>query len=308
MKTPLPTPLSASFAAASASPAVVSVPRPETCRECGGTQIVFDRTRERARARACRCAAACPKCEGTGKVFVEEGDYSFARECDCRDASRRAARYTGVGIPSLFAGQSFESYRPYSAEQEKARKLCRDIATLYRRDSPPKGVVISGPVGSGKTHLLCATLGYLALEQAVNGQYVEISFLFSEIRNGFQAGRSGLDAILPLVETEVLAIDEMGKGKGSPFELDTLDELIARRYNGGRTTLIATNYSTAESARRSPPSGGFRQVDRDSLDDARPEQLLRDRVGERIYSRLHQMCHFVEFTPDALDYRRGAKL
>ncbi len=283
-------------------------PSPASCAECGGTQIRFERARDRAIARPCRCSETCPRCEGRGTLIVESNGYSFATECTCRDAGRRAGRYTALGLPSLFAGQSFDTYRPYSPEQEKARKLCRDIAALYRRETPPKGVVIAGPVGTGKTHLLSATLGYLALEQGVSGRYVEISFLFSEIRNGFQAGRSGLDAILPLVDTEVLAIDELGKGKGSPFELDTLDELIARRYNNGRTTLIATNYSTAESQRRSPLAGGYREIGIDGGAEARPEPLLRERVGERIYSRLHQMCHFVEFAPDALDYRRGARL
>ena len=63
------------------------------------------------------------------------------------------------------------------------------------------------------------------------------------IRRGFQEGKSGGEIIGPLSEVEVLAIDELGKGRGSPFELETLDELIARRYNAGRTTLFATNYS-----------------------------------------------------------------
>ena len=62
----------------------------------------------------------------------------------------------------------------------------------------------------------------------------------------------GQAIIGPLSEVDVLAIDELGKGRGSPFELDTMDELIARRYNAGRTTLFATNYSLDPGDKRTP--------------------------------------------------------
>lgn len=278
-------------------------PRASTCAACGGAQIVFDRAYDRARARACACADACSTCGGSGQLFQERDGYSFVRTCDCRSAGARAARYTQIGIPALFAGQTFDIFHPYNAEQEHALRVCREIGAAYRVKSPPRGVVLSGPVGTGKTHLLCATLGYLATEQGAACRYVEISFLYSEIRYGFQAGRSGLDAIRPLVDADVLAIDELGKGKGSAFELETLDELIARRYNVGRTTLLATNQSTAEAPRRDRPRDGYADLGPDAI-EARAEQLLRERVGERIYSRLHQMCQFVEFPVETQDVRR----
>ena len=52
--------------------------------------------------------------------------------------------------------------------------------------------------------------------------------------------KSGGEIIQPLSEVEVLAIDELGRGRGSAFELETMDELIARRYNAGRVTLFGT--------------------------------------------------------------------
>ncbi len=115
--------------------------------------------------------------------------------------------------------------------------------------------MLSGPVGTGKTHLLAATLAHLVLEVGVQARYVEISLLYATIRRGFQEGKSGGEIIGPLSEVEVLAIDELGKGRGSPFEMETMDELIARRYNAHRTTLFATNYSL-ESERKNGAHGG----------------------------------------------------
>ena len=115
----------------------------------------------------------------------------------------------------------------------------------------------------------------------------------------------GGEIIGPLSEVQVLAIDEMGKGRGSQFEMETLDELIARRYNAGRTTLFATNYSLEperKSVRTAAPSG-YRTTE-DAKNAARDVELLRERVGERIYSRLCEMCGFVELPKETPDQRR----
>ena len=170
---------------------------------------------------------------------------------------------------------------------------------------PPEGFVLSGPVGTGKTHLLAADAGAPVLEMGVEPRYVEISLLYATIRRGFQEGKSGGEIIGPLSEVEVLAIDELGKGRGSPFEMETLDELIARRYNAGRTTLFATNYSLEperKTARRSAPRATAARRTRSA--PPKDSELLRDRVGERIYSRLCEMCDFVELPPDTPDQRR----
>ncbi|HEX9506989.1 MAG TPA: DNA replication protein, partial [Myxococcales bacterium] len=76
-------------------------------------------------------------------------------------------------------------------------------------------------------------------------------------------------------------------------------ELIARRYNAGKTTLFATNYSLLPRRESVRSTAGYR-----STEDAEPtkdSELLRDRTTARIYSRLCEMCEFVELpagTPD----------
>jgi DNA replication protein DnaC len=96
----------------------------------------------------------------------------------------------------------------------------------------------------------------------------------------------------------------LGRGRGSPFEMETLDELIARRYNAGRTTLFATNYSLEPERKARPQSrSGYRST-QEEAGQPRDTELLRDRVGERIYSRLCEMCEFVSLPPETPDHRR----
>jgi DNA replication protein DnaC len=272
------------------------VPTPSTCQVCKGAHYLLDRQGERLIAKVCHCNETCERCGGDGWIRVEKDGYSYMQPCSCRAIAQRVSLFNQARMPAR-CGHSFDDFHPLNQAQQDALDAARTTAMLYRSDAPSKGFLVSGSVGTGKTHLLCATLSYLTLEAGVTARYVEISFVFSEIRRGFSDGRSGLETIAPLVETDVLAIDELGKGRGSAFELDTLDELIARRYNANRTTLFATNYSLAPER---PRSRGYH----DPVEQASGPVLLRERVGERIYSRLFEMCHMIELPAETQDFRR----
>ncbi|HZA49191.1 MAG TPA: DNA replication protein, partial [Myxococcaceae bacterium] len=116
------------------------------------------------------------------------------------------------------------------------------------------------------------------------------------------------EIIGPLTEVDVLAIDELGKGRGSQFEMETMDELIARRYNAGKTTLFATNYGLLPEHKNTGSRGapaGYRNTAAEAKGAGREPELLRERVGERIYSRLCEMCDFIEMPLDTPDHRRA---
>jgi DNA replication protein DnaC len=63
--------------------------------------------------------------------------------------------------------------------------------------------------------------------------------------------------------------------------LETLGLILNERYNSRRLTIVTTNRLDA------PP---------------RPEESLADRIGERLSSRLAEMCWTVRF--DGADFRK----
>lgn len=284
------------------------------CGVCGGRTYIIERQGDRAHARICECSAVCKVCGGRGHLLVEQEQtfskkvgprkYEVLAPCACTLRIRRVARFNEVGLPGVVAHATFDNFIPAKTQQDRARSVAMHFAHHYDRKGANKGFVLSGPVGTGKTHLLAATLAHLVLEMGAEARYVEISLLYATIRRGFQEGKSGGEIIGPLSEVEVLAIDELGKGRGSPFEMETMDELIARRYNAHRTTLFATNYSL-EPERKSPPRAvnGYHSTE-DAKNVLREAELVRERVGERIYSRLCEMCTFVEMPKDSPDHRR----
>lgn len=280
------------------------------CAICKGRSYVLSREGDRAVARVCECQRPCRHCDGSGYVPAkQEGtfsqkvgprQYDVLAACSCRLLDQRVARFCEALVPAVLSQADFEGYRAFNEGQARAKQTATGFALQFKRGARARGFVVAGPVGTGKTHLLAATLAHLVLEVGVRARYVEISLLYANIRRGFQEGKSGGEIIKPLSEVEILAIDELGKGRMSPFELETMDELIARRYNAGVTTLFATNYSL-----RPPERSARRYTTSDELKESgKDPKLLHERIGERIYSRLCEMCEFVELPPDTPDQRR----
>lgn len=279
------------------------------CSTCQGKMYRFTRREEHAWAEVCECSRECRRCLGKGFLYLTQEEtfsrkvgpksYEVLAPCPCKVLERRVARFNHASVPGKFAGASFESYLPVTEAHARVKEQVREFALRY---PSPRGLALTGPVGTGKTHLLAAVLSHAIIECGAEGRYVEISFLFADIRRGFREGKSGGEIIGPLAEIDLLAIDELGKGRGSPFELETLDELIARRYNAGKTTLVATNYSLRPPEQKAKE--GYESTE-ERKDAGKESRFLFERVGDRIYSRLCEMCDFVEFPANTPDHRRA---
>jgi DNA replication protein DnaC len=273
------------------------------CAECAGAGYVVEQVLGKpARARRCTCQAACPRCGESGFVLVPGQAGAVAQVCSCRHLDERIGVFNQVGIPAALAKASFETFKIWSTDHSQAKAVAEDFARKFRRDAASKGFLFYGPPGGGKTHLLTATLRWLALEKGVAGRYVEFMLLLSDIKAGFDSGRSHMEILRPLLAVPVLAIDELGKERGTPWEQSMLDELISRRFNSGQATLFATNYGLAPKATADEPA---KRVDPRSREFQRDAEAitLSQRVGDRIYSRLNEMCTFVKLDP-GLDLRK----
>ncbi|MBK9519079.1 MAG: ATP-binding protein [Anaeromyxobacter sp.] len=277
-----------------------------SCALCSGAGYVVEQVLGKpAQARRCVCQATCPRCGGQGYLLVPGPSGAVAQPCACRHLDARIGLFNKVGIPAAVARASFEGFKIWSPDHAAAKAVAEDFARKFRSDAPSKGFLFYGRPGGGKTHLLSATLRWLALEKGVACRYVEFMLLLSDIKAGFDSGRNQMEILKPLISVPVLAIDELGKERGTDWERSMLDELISRRFNGGLATLFATNYFLDP---RAPSEEPGRLVQTRSKDFQREAEALTlaQRVGDRIYSRLNEMCTFVRLDPGMDKRKDGA--
>jgi DNA replication protein DnaC len=93
-----------------------------------------------------------------------------------------------------------------------------------------------------------------------------------------------MEVLRPVFEADVLLLDELGAAKPTEWVWDTVSHILNTRYNDKRTTIITTNYKDLPPAGAEPEGRPAR---------ASREETLGDRIGERMRSRLHEMCRVV---------------
>ncbi len=284
-----------------------------TCQNCFDTYYITAPKGDWAVAQWCKsCRFRCDICNGEGVIFSSRPDrYQTVTDCpQCSGIERRMKLFNEAKLPARYHDKDFGSFSTYSddAATRKVGNLVEVHHDLYNYalefvpGSP--GVLMAGNVGTGKTHLMAAFVRQLTLEKGFQCRFIEFSHLLSKLREAYETRQNSIDIINRLATVPVLFIDELGKGRKTDWELSIIDELISKRYNGCLSTFFTTNYRLG-SSRDAPRKKKARVVDTHDKDFKNQLFLetLEDRVGQRIVSRLFEMCQVIEIE-DVPDYRQ----
>jgi DNA replication protein DnaC len=278
----------------------------------GPRQTTFAEPKIVIRKRGASCVAElaeddwqCPVCAGRGgSMAADERGYEFFEACACEKLSRRLALFNAANIGVRYQDATLESFQAATPDQQMARNMAQDFTLMYPQVRG--GLVFWGPVGTGKTHLVVGIFRELTLRKGVGCRFVDYGNLLQDIKRSYSSHQGDSSVMLPLVNVDLLVIDELGKGRNTEWEQTVLDDLISRRYNANRITLCTTNFEpwTASEERAQSSNPAYHSRSSRSMGDGARE-TLRDRIGERIFSRLCEMCEFVQVTGS--DYRRTAQ-
>lgn len=221
----------------------------------------------------------CPLCFGSGMEVVPG---KGARNCECRRRKTHSDLIERARIPKRYKDCHFHSYRVLTPSQERAFRYASKLSMDY--PAVERGLLFSGSVGVGKTHLAVSILKSLT-ERGFSCLFYEFGALLKSIQDSYNSisQTSELKILAPVFDAEVLVLDEIGASKPTDWVRDTMAHIINSRYNDRRLTVFTTNYpDTAHSER---------------------DESLEDRIGVRLRSRLYEMCKTITITGE--DFRKN---
>lgn len=267
--------------------------------ECNGSGVKLSVDGPWIKAELCSCVINCPVCFGS-----------------CRYSENNVIKSCKTPIPTLIVNIVNDANIParyIDAQLDKFENFTGNAQTIIAQimlwlDSFHKklyqNLILSGPVGVGKTYILCALAKTLAFS-GVDIKFVDFHQLLNVLRAGYAENTSDETILRPLIETQVLIIDELGKGRNNDWEQEKLDQLVMGRYNANKIIICSTNYNFKPSASNQYifdfnfdqnldiKSGSFNTDVFGSLEE---------RIGKRIYSRLCEGALMLELEGE--DFRK----
>jgi DNA replication protein DnaC len=260
-------------------------------------------------------ADICPQCGGSGWKPVEVDGVRRVTRCDCQAIEQTEQLLQQARIPPRYehcALENFDVRRSLSTGEANPSLAAAKIYAQRFVDEYPTdfGLLFVGPTGVGKTHLAVAVLRELVLRKGVGCLFYDFHDLLKAIRDSYNpiSQNSEMSILQPVLDAEVLLLDELAASNPSDWVKETLQHIINSRYNHKKVTLITT---TLPFGVRPPVSGrtsgptGRREIRAPSGDIIPEVEFSLNQLGVTLRSRLYEMCKLVEMDSD--DYRKAIK-
>jgi len=275
--------------------------------------------------------ADCPTCHGSGWKIVErnadgaralsadkpgasaagEPKLVWAAPCDCTTGDRTDRALARARVPERYRHCDFENFetdneietaeREQQAGWNRSLSQAKLIVERFAEEFPvgsEHGLLLMGTCGVGKTHLAVAALKEI-VHRGHSGLFYDYRELLKQIQDSYNAESQSTEmgVLEPVLKAEILVLDDLGSSKPSLWALETVGHILNTRYNDKRVTVLTTNYLDADAASAPLPAPRIAGMRAPMVDDS-----LSERVGQRIRSRLYEMCRTVQIS--APDYRK----
>jgi DNA replication protein DnaC len=211
----------------------------------------------------------CDKCDGYGNIITPNG----VKDCECKIKASIVINLIAARIPPMYETKDFDNFKATSASRKRVLETAKKYVAEYQSDG--NGLLFIGESGTGKTHIAVAILKEL-IQKRYPGLFYNIITLLDELRASYnsQDDSEQWELIDRVRDTSILVLDDLGAEKTSGWVNDRLYAIINYRYENKKTTIVTSNKSDAE---------------------------LKDQIGNRIISRLVEMCRVIPF--QGKDYR-----
>ena len=179
------------------------------------------------------------------------------------------------GMSARFRKRTFDTFI-ITDENKRALRACKAYADTFKDKQPENnpdpgrnGLFITGPKGTGKTHLASAIANQL-LNEGVPVICMTMIDLLDKIKQTFERhGNTGSESYIlrAYKEAPLLIIDDMGKEPATEWAVSKIYAIINARYEAYMPTIITTNYTDDELVRRLTPKESSDQTTADATID-----------------------------------------
>lgn len=212
----------------------------------------------------------CPICE-------KEKEAEEKRLADERAEKERIRRYAEANIEPEFYEKTIDDYKPQTAKQGEFKNA---VKTLVERKAGK--LIVLGGNGTGKS-----MLGAMGVK-SMGGVIYTMFQLSLKIRSLGKNDMTEWQFANSLIDAPLLVIDEVGRSKGSEFELNLLSYILDKRHTRNKPFMILSNTHFS----RDCPHG-----------EKGCERCFERFFDNDLLSRFRQDGKFIEFEKDAPDWR-----
>lgn len=190
---------------------------------------------------------------GEFRTMVKDGREPECPKClDARHAKATRERYEKerlehlykhASLPRRYVDSGIRTYPIDYPEQEQALAvITKYLKSLGEMMKQGRGLIFTGPKGTGKTRLVCA-LANNAMHQLVSVRYTTMADMLADIKRAYDtAGMTEASQINRLVTAyDILILDEVDINRGSDNDLQLIFQVVNGRYNEVKPTIVVSN-------------------------------------------------------------------
>ena len=195
----------------------------------------------------------CTHCGGLGwrraHPDAQPGASGFGQlvPCHCNQAAQKQHHHRLqqlLNLPKRLWSWTFETFTVFDEPeppQGRGSNQAAYAAASAFAEAPRGWLLLTGPVGTGKTHLLAA-IAHVCLAQQRPVAFATAPDLLDALRDGYADATFDYPTRLNhLCTIEVLLLDDLGTEKPTEWAQEKLFQLLNARYNAGLPTVVATN-------------------------------------------------------------------